>query len=107
LESARRWKRQSEIDDGMKDGLTGAEQSELVELRLRARRLKQENDILRRAPASFAKDAAPTRCARWSVTLPRRGSPWVGTCRVLGFSTQAFYRWGKAPCSPATSRTRI
>jgi putative transposase len=28
------------------------------------------------------------------------GIPVVVTCRVLGFSTQAFYRWGKAPCSP-------
>jgi transposase len=59
LESVRRWKRQAEIDDGMKDGLTAAEQSELVELRRRARRLEQENEILRRATAYFAKDAAP------------------------------------------------
>jgi transposase len=33
LESVRRWKRQAEIDDGIKDGLTTAEQSELVQLR--------------------------------------------------------------------------
>jgi transposase-like protein len=59
LESVRRWKRQAEIDDGMKDGLTAAEQSELVQLRRRARRLEQENEILRRATAYFAKDAAP------------------------------------------------
>jgi transposase len=59
LESVRRWKRQAERDDGMKDGLTTAEQSELVQLRRRARRLEQENEILRRATAYFAKDAAP------------------------------------------------
>jgi transposase-like protein len=29
LESVRRWKRQAEIDDGVKDGLTSAEQSEI------------------------------------------------------------------------------
>jgi transposase len=55
----RRWKRQAERDDGMKDGLTTAEQSELVQLRRRTRRLEQENEILRRATAYFAKDAAP------------------------------------------------
>ena len=59
LESVRRWKRQAEVDDGMKDGLTTAEQAELVQLRRRARRLEQENEILRRATAYFAKDAAP------------------------------------------------
>ena len=55
----RRWTRQAEIDAGLKQGLTTAEQAELVELRRRARRLEQENEILRRATASFAKDAAP------------------------------------------------
>ena len=32
--------------------------------------------------------------------LATTGIPVVVTCRVLGFSTQAFYRWGKSPCSP-------
>jgi transposase len=48
LESVRRWKRQAEIDDGIVDGLTTDK-----------RRLEQENEILRRATAYFAKDAAP------------------------------------------------
>lgn len=59
LESVRRWKRQAEIDDGIVDGLTTAEQSEIVQLRRDKRRLEQENEILRRATAYFAKDAAP------------------------------------------------
>ena len=59
IESVRRWKRQAEIDDGIVDGLTTAEQSELVQLRRDKRRLEQENEILRRATAYFAKDAAP------------------------------------------------
>jgi transposase len=58
-ESVRRWVRQADIDDGVKDGLTTAEQSELVQLRRRARRLELENEILRRAAAYFAKDALP------------------------------------------------
>lgn len=59
LESVRRWKRQAEIDDGVTDGLTTAEQAEVVQLRRDKRRLEQEVEILRRATAYFAKDAAP------------------------------------------------
>jgi len=58
-ESVRRWMRQADIDDGIKDGLTSAEQSELVQLRRKTRRLEMENEILRRAAAYFAKDALP------------------------------------------------
>jgi transposase len=58
-ESVRRWMRQADIDDGVKDGLTTAEQSELVKLRREKRRLEMENEILRRAAAYFARDALP------------------------------------------------
>jgi transposase len=58
-ESVRRWVRQADIDDGVKDGLTSAEQSELVQLRRRARQLEMENEVLRRAAAYFARDALP------------------------------------------------
>jgi transposase-like protein len=58
-ESVRRWMRQADVDDGIRDGLTTAEQSELVQLRRTNRRLAMENEILRRAAAYFAKDALP------------------------------------------------
>jgi transposase len=58
-ESVRRWMRQADIDDGIRDGLTTAEQSEIVQLRRDKRRLEMENEILRRAAAYFAKDALP------------------------------------------------
>jgi transposase len=58
-ESVRRWMRQADIDDGIRDGLTSSEQSELVQLRRDKRRLEMEVEILRRATAYFAKDAAP------------------------------------------------
>ena len=51
--------RQADIDDGIVDGQTSAEQAELVQLRRDKRRLEQENEILRRAAAYFAKDALP------------------------------------------------
>jgi transposase len=58
-ESVRRWMRQADIDDGIRDGLTTAEQAEVVQLRRDKRRLEMENEILRRAAAYFAKDALP------------------------------------------------
>ena len=58
-ESVRRWMRQADIDDGIKDGLTTAEQAEIVKLRRDNRRLEMENEILRRAAAYFAKDSLP------------------------------------------------
>jgi transposase len=58
-ESVRRWVRQADIDDGVRDGLTTAEQSELVQLRRDKRRLEMENEVLRRAAAYLAKDSLP------------------------------------------------
>jgi transposase len=57
--TVRRWMHQADIDDGIKDGLTTAEQNEIVQLRRDKRRLEMEVEILRRATAYFAKDAAP------------------------------------------------
>ena len=55
----KRWLHQADVDDGVKDGLSGAVQSELVQLRRRNRRLEQENEILRRAAAFFAAESLP------------------------------------------------
>ena len=54
-----RWLHQADVDDGRKDGLTTAEQHEIVQLRRDKRRLEMEVEILKRATAYFAKDAAP------------------------------------------------
>jgi transposase-like protein len=59
VQSVQRWKRQADIDDGIKDGLTSAEQAEEVRLRREVRRLEMENEILRRAAAYFASASVP------------------------------------------------
>ncbi|GAB2917526.1 hypothetical protein GCM10027047_14050 [Rhodococcus aerolatus] len=59
VESVRRWMRQADVDDGVVDGQTSSEQDELVQLRRKARRLEQENEILRRAAAYFAQASLP------------------------------------------------
>ena len=62
-ETVRRWMRQADVDvdvdDGIMDGMTTAEQAEIVQLRRDKRRLEMEIEILRRAAAYFAKDALP------------------------------------------------
>jgi transposase-like protein len=58
-ESVRRWVRQADIDDGVVDGQTSSEQSEVVQLRRKMRRLEMENEILRRAAAYFAQGSLP------------------------------------------------
>ena len=58
-ESVRRWMRQADVDDGIRDGQTTSEQAEIVRLRREKRRLEMENEILRRAAAYFAASTLP------------------------------------------------
>jgi transposase-like protein len=53
----RNWMHQADADEkGGSDGPGGAEKKELGELRRRNRLLEQENEILRRAAAYFARE---------------------------------------------------
>jgi transposase len=54
-----RWLSLADIEDGVRPGVTSSESAEVRELRKRNRVLEQENEILRRAAAFFARDALP------------------------------------------------
>jgi transposase len=54
-----RWLKIADIDDGIRSGTTTTESAELRELRKRNKVLEQENEILRRAAAYFAKEISP------------------------------------------------
>jgi transposase len=54
-----RWLKLADIEDGTRPGVTSSESTELRELRKRNRLLEQENEILRRAAAFFARDITP------------------------------------------------
>ena len=54
-----RWLKQADIDDGVTPGLSTSESRELRDLKRRNRTLEQENEILRRAAAFFARETLP------------------------------------------------
>ena len=52
----RGWVRVDDVDSGRRDGISGDERRELVELRRRNRVLETEIEILKRASAYFARE---------------------------------------------------
>ena len=52
-----RWMKLADVEDGVRPGVTKDEAAEVRELRKRNRVLEQENEILRRAAAFFARES--------------------------------------------------
>lgn len=52
----RRWLKLAEIEEGTRPGVTAAESAERRELRRRNKLLEQENEVLQRAAAFFARE---------------------------------------------------
>jgi transposase len=54
-----RWVKRADIEDGVREGLTLAEEAEIRELRKRNRLLEQENEVLRRAAIYLGRGVNP------------------------------------------------
>jgi len=53
------WIKRAEIEHGVRPGVTSAEAVQMRELKKRLRLVEQENEILRRAAAFFARELPP------------------------------------------------
>ena len=72
----RNWMHAADVEDGRRPGVSASESAEQRELRRRNRLLEQEDEILRGAAAHLSQANLPAKGGtRWSVTLPRTGSP--------------------------------
>ncbi|STX03461.1 Transposase [Kocuria rosea] len=58
-ETLRNWVRQAEIDSGDRDGVTTAEAVEIKRLKAENKRLREANEILRKASIFFAGELDP------------------------------------------------
>ena len=54
-----RWVKRAEIEDGVREGLTLAEEAEIRDLKKRNRLLEQENEVLRRAAVYLGQGVNP------------------------------------------------
>ena len=54
VEGLRRWRRQAEVDSGVRPGMTSAEHAEIKRLKRENAELRRANEILKAASAFFA-----------------------------------------------------
>ena len=58
-ESVRRWLARAGVDDGTRPGITSEESAEVRRLKAESKRLREDNEILRRASIFFAGELDP------------------------------------------------
>ena len=103
-----RWLKIADVEDGSVPLPTSRASGSLEadrELRKRNRLLEQENEVLRRAAAYFARDTCPKMMYPLVLDLAADGIPVAVTCRVLGFSTPGLLPVARQPGHRAATAT--
>ena len=84
------WRRQDEIDRGLRPGLSSKEHAELAAAKRRIHELETELAIHRRASELLKERSDPKR-PLWAVgVMADEGLPARTACRVLGVSSSGF-----------------
>ncbi|WP_374108200.1 IS3 family transposase [Nocardioides sp. P86] len=96
------WMKRADIEDGKRPGMTEDDRKELREANKRIRLLEQENEVLRRAAAYLSQANLSGKLVfplvrEMAATGALIRVPVAVACRVLGLSTQGYYKWLKDP----------
>jgi hypothetical protein len=89
--SRHNWLKKADIEDSALLGVTEKEAAELGETWKRIRPLAQENEVLRRPWAFFARELPPKGSSHWSVPCCRPGSCCGGLAGTGHLQNWAFY----------------
>jgi putative transposase len=99
------WRRQDEIDTGVRPGLTSPQAAELAAARRRIRELEEEVLILNRAAEKWKPVVPPKERFALIAELADQGCSIERASRVLDVSAAGFFGWRQRPPPSARSVT--
>ena len=94
------WLKKADVEDAHGAGVTDQQAAGVRELKKRNRLLEQENEVLRRiGPRRICRENSLPLVREMAASGAHVRVPVALACRVLGLSTQGYYKWLKDPVS--------